>query len=177
MKINEFNCISEHNNIDEYLEFYKYVKSNMKEPSWLGEFSLNELKNILNNEGKLFNFYDNNIIVCSMLYIPSNNKTLEKHNLKYDEDLVGSCGPIMVNPEYVGNKFQKQMLELLDKDCKNIGKRYKKPNKKINKRKVIKFILFIIIIYLIFTYLTYNPLKYKLFKDPINNIYGIKKES
>ena len=124
MKINEFNCISEHNNIDEYLEFYKYVKSNMKEPSWLGEFSLNELKNILNNEGKLFNFYDNNIIVCSMLYIPSNNKTLEKHNLKYDEDLVGSCGPIMVNPEYVGNKFQKQMLELLDKYCKNIGKIY-----------------------------------------------------
>ena len=124
MKINEFNCISEHNNIDEYLEFYKYVKSNMKEPSWLGEFSLNELKNILNNEGKLFNFYDNNIIVCSMLYIPSNNKTLKKHNLKYDEDLVGSCGPIMVNPEYVGNKFQKQMLELLDKYCKNIGKIY-----------------------------------------------------
>lgn len=124
MKINEFNCISEHNNIDEYLEFYKYVKSNMKEPSWLGEFSLNELKNILNNEGKLFNFYDNNIIVCSMLYIPSNNKTLEKHNLKYDEDLVGSCGPIMVNPKYVGNKFQKQMLELLDKYCKSIGKRY-----------------------------------------------------
>ena len=124
MKINEFNCISEHNNIDEYLEFYKYVKSNMKEPSWLGEFSLNELKNILNNEGKLFNFYDNNIIVCSMLYIPSNNKTLKKHNLKYDEDLVGSCGPIMVNPKYVGNKFQKQMLELLDKYCKSIGKRY-----------------------------------------------------
>lgn len=98
--------------------------SNMKEPSWLGEFSLNELKNILNNEGKLFNFYDNNIIVCSMLYIPSNNKTLEKHNLKYDEKLVGSCGPIMVNPKYVGNKFQKQMLELLDKYCKNIDKRY-----------------------------------------------------
>lgn len=124
MKINEFNCISENNNIDEYLKFYKYVKSNMKEPSWLGEFSLNELKNILNNEGKLFNFYDNNIIVCSVLYIPSNNKTLEKHNLKYDEKLVGSCGPIMVNPKYVGNKFQKQMLELLDKYCKSIGKRY-----------------------------------------------------
>lgn len=124
MKINEFNCISEHNDIDEYLEFYKYVKSNMKEPSWLGEFSLNELKNILNNEGKLFNFYDNNIIVCSMLYIPSNSKTLKKHNLNYDEKLVGSCGPIMVNPKYVGNKFQKQMLELLDKYCKGIGKIY-----------------------------------------------------
>ena len=124
MKINEFNCISKNNNIDEYLKFYKYVKSNMKEPSWLGEFSLNDLKNILNNEGKLFNFYDNNIIVCSMLYIPSNNKTLEKHNLKYDEKLVGSGGPNMVNPKYVGNKFQKQMLELLDKYCKSIGKIY-----------------------------------------------------
>lgn len=51
----------------------------------------------------------------------------------------------------------------------------------INMKKNLKLekasILFIIIIYLIFTYLTYNPLKYKLFKDPINNIYGIKKES
>ncbi len=123
MKINKFNCICENNDIDEYLEFHKYVKSNMKEPSWLGEFSLNDLKNILNN-GKLFNFYDNNTIVCSMLYIPSNSKTLKKHNLKYDENLVGACGPIMVNPKYVGNKFQKQMLELLDEYCKSIGKRY-----------------------------------------------------
>ena len=72
---------------------------------------------------KLFNFYDNNTIVCSMLYIPSNNKTLKKHNLKYDENLVGACGPIMVNPKYVGNKFQKQMLELLDGYCKSIGKK------------------------------------------------------
>lgn len=35
---------------------------------------------------------------------------------------------------------------------------------------------FIIVIYLILTYLTYNPLKYELFKDSINNMYGIKKE-
>ena len=51
----------------------------------------------------------------------------------------------------------------------------------INMKKDLKLenasILFIIIIYIILTYLTYNPLKYKLFKDPINNIYGIKKES
>ena len=46
------------------------------------------------------------------------------NNLKYDEKLVGSCGPIMVNSKYVENKFQKQMLELLDKYCKSIGKRY-----------------------------------------------------
>lgn len=51
----------------------------------------------------------------------------------------------------------------------------------INMKKDLKLekasILFIIIIYLILAYLTYNPLKYELFKDPINNIYGIKKES
>ena len=49
---------------------------------------------------------------------------IHKLNLNYDEKLVGSCGPIMVNPKYVGNKYQKQMLELLDKYCKSIGKRY-----------------------------------------------------
>ncbi len=38
-------------------------------------------------------------------------------------------------------------------------------------------IILVIIIYSLFTYLTYNPLKCDLFRDPINNIYGIKKES
>ena len=51
----------------------------------------------------------------------------------------------------------------------------------INMKKDLKLenlsILFAIIIYLILTYLTYNPLKYELFKDPINNIYGIEKKS
>lgn len=37
-------------------------------------------------------------------------------------------------------------------------------------------IIFAIIIYFLFTYLTYNPVKCKLFKDPINNVYGIEKE-
>ena len=35
-------------------------------------------------------------------------------------------------------------------------------------------ILFIIITYLIFIYLTYNPIKCKLFKDPVDKYYGIK---
>lgn len=51
----------------------------------------------------------------------------------------------------------------------------------INIKKDLKMenmaILFAIIIYFLFTYLTYNPIKCKLFKDPINNIYGIKKDS
>lgn len=51
----------------------------------------------------------------------------------------------------------------------------------INIKKDLKMenlaIIFAIIIYALFTYLTYNPLKCDLFKDPISNIYGIKKES
>lgn len=38
-------------------------------------------------------------------------------------------------------------------------------------------ILFAIIIYFVFAYLTYNPAGCELFKDPINNIYGIKKST
>ncbi len=51
----------------------------------------------------------------------------------------------------------------------------------INIKKDLKMenlaIILVIIIYSLFTYLTYNPLKCDLFRDPINNIYGIKKES
>ncbi len=51
----------------------------------------------------------------------------------------------------------------------------------INIKKDLKMenlaIVFVIIIYVLFTYLTYNPLKCDLFRDPISNIYGIKKES
>ncbi len=48
----------------------------------------------------------------------------------------------------------------------------------INLKKDLKMenisILFIIITYLIFIYLTYNPIKCKLFKDPVDKYYGIK---
>ena len=36
-------------------------------------------------------------------------------------------------------------------------------------------IIFVIITYLIFAYFTYNPIKIDLFKDPLNQTYGIKK--
>ena len=48
----------------------------------------------------------------------------------------------------------------------------------INLKKDLKMenisILFILITYLIFIYFTYNPIKCKLFKDPIDKKYGIK---
>ena len=124
MKLEELNCINENNNIDEYLEFYNYVRSNMEHPEWLGTFSKEEITDILKNGGKLYIYYFNNDFVCSFLYIPSNKKTLQKHNILFDDKQVGSCGPIMVNPKYIGNGLQMQMLNELEKFCKSINQKY-----------------------------------------------------
>ena len=47
--------------------------------------------------------------------------------------------------------------------------------KEIKNEKAIG-ILLIVVIYIVFGYLTYKPIKSKLFFDPENKIYGIKKE-
>ncbi|MBE5805474.1 MAG: GNAT family N-acetyltransferase [Clostridiales bacterium] len=123
MKLEELKCIK-NSNIDEYLEFYKYVKSKMEYPEWLGNMEKEDINEILNNKGVLFCYYLNNTIVCSMMYIQPSNKTLLKHKIKYDEKIVGSCGPIMVNPKYIGNKLQQQMLIELEKYCTSINQKY-----------------------------------------------------
>ena len=105
---------SENIDINEYLKFYKYVRDNMQHPEWLSEFNMEELVYILDHDGKIFNYYNNDILVSSIMYIPSNNKSLRKHNIKYDEEIVGSCGPVLVNPKYVGNGLQLKMMIMLD---------------------------------------------------------------
>ena len=67
-------------------------------------------------------YYDKDIPVCSVFYIPSNNKTLRKHNVDYDESVTGSLGPIMVRKEYVGNGLQTAMQNILNEYAKSIGK-------------------------------------------------------
>ena len=124
MKLENLKCIDYDNNLDEYLKFYKYIKDNMQHPQWLGEFTKNELIYILEHGGKLFNYYDNDKLVCSVLYIPTKNKTLIKHKIDLDESIVGSCGPIMVNPKYVGNNLQYQMQNMLSNYVKSINKKY-----------------------------------------------------
>ncbi len=124
MKLGDFNCITENNDLDKYLEFYNYVRNNMEHPEWLGTFTKDEIEMILGIGGKLFNYYDKETIVCSFFYMPTSNKSLLKHSINYDESLVGSCGPIMVNPKYVGNGLQKQMIDALEDYCKSINKKF-----------------------------------------------------
>ncbi len=122
MKLKDLTEINENVNLDEYLYLYKYVRDNMEHPEWLGTFEKEEIKDILNNGGKTWMYYDKDIPVCSVFYIPTTNKSLKKHNVEYDESITGSLGPIMVRKEYVGNGLQTAMLEVLNNYFKSIGK-------------------------------------------------------
>lgn len=124
MRLDELSIKDSNIDLDEYLNFYKYVRSNMEHPEWLGEFAREDIIKILENKGKIWIYYDEDKIVCSVFYISSKNKTLNKHNIPYDETIVGSCGPIMVSPDYVGNRLQFQMLKMLDEYCKSINEQY-----------------------------------------------------
>ena len=81
-----------------------------------------KVKEILDMGGKIWIYYDNDVPVCSVFYIPASNKSLRKHNIEYDESITGSLGPIMVRKEYVGNGLQAAMLEVIDNYAKSIGK-------------------------------------------------------
>ena len=122
MKLSDFKEISDNINLDEYLYLYNYVRDNMDHPEWLGTFAKDEIKEILNNGGKIWMYYDNDIPVCSVFYIPTSNKSLKKHNIDYDEKITGSLGPIMVRKEYIGNGLQTAMHQVINKYVKSIGK-------------------------------------------------------
>ena len=124
MKLDDLKCIDHNIDLDEYLKFYKYVRDNMEHPEWLGTFTKEELIEILSNNGKIFNYYDGDILVSSIMYIPIAKKTLIKHNINHDVSEVCSLGPVMVNPKYVGNKLQYQMQTMFDNYVKNLCKKY-----------------------------------------------------
>lgn len=124
MKLNDLKVISEDVPLDEYLYLYNYVRDNMEHKEWLGTFTKEEIKEILKIGGKIWLYYDKEIPVCSVFYIPVSNKSLRKHNILHDEKLTGSLGPIMVRHEYVGNGFQTAMQNVINKYAISVGKKY-----------------------------------------------------
>ena len=123
MLLSELKCVEKNINIEEYLKFDEEVKTKILNKEWLGTFLSEDIKNILNNDGKIWMFYLNGEVVCSMMYLPASEKSLKKFNISYLVEDVGECGPIMVNPKYVGNGLQIQMLNLLDGYCKSKQKK------------------------------------------------------
>ena len=115
MKLDELYLLKDDEiDLDKYFKFYMDVKNSMKHPEWLGVIPKDEVINILNNGGKLWIYKNDDDIVASIMYIPTKNESLKKHNIDYDESIVGSVGPTMVNQKYVGNGFMKQMLKVLN---------------------------------------------------------------
>lgn len=122
--INDLKNISENIDIDEYIEFRESIKENMEKPEWLGDFSKEDLIFLLNNKSKIWMYYKDFEPVCSMMLIPSDEKSLNKAEINLDYQVAASYGPMMVNPDFVGNGLQYQMLKEIDKYSKEIGFEY-----------------------------------------------------
>ena len=121
MDFNNLKCVSNKVNLNDYFKLYHYVRDNMQNPEWLGTFTKEEIKDILSEGGKIWLYYDNKKLVCSMLYIPSNQKTLDKRKANVSASETASLGPIMVSPDYVGNKFMLKMLTVFNDYCRSIA--------------------------------------------------------
>lgn len=125
MKLDSLKCIYSNINIHEYITNRDIVKGNMEYLDWLGDFSREDLCNMLNNNTKIWMYYNDNDFVCSMMLIPSTKKDLVKFELdNLDYTKVVDYGPMFVNLKYVGNGLQYQMLEVLDEYCIELGHKY-----------------------------------------------------
>ena len=124
MNLKDLKCVCDDVNIDIYINFIDNIKQSMEYPEWLGDFSKQDLNIMLNNGSKIFIYYLDNEPVCSIIFIPSDKKSISKFELDLDYHKVADYGPMFVNPKYVGNGLQYQMLVEMDKYCINSGYKY-----------------------------------------------------
>lgn len=76
MNLNELNCINENINLDKYIDFREKVKKQMEYPEWLGDLSKDDLIKLINSDSKIWIYYLNEELICSMMLIPSDEKSL-----------------------------------------------------------------------------------------------------
>lgn len=111
-------------NIDQYIKFREQVKETMNYPEWLGDFTREDIELLLQENSKIWVYYSKEIPICSMMIIPATKKTLMKFELNYKVQEVIDYGPMFVNPNYIGNNLQYQMLRELDEISRKKGYRY-----------------------------------------------------
>ncbi len=124
ININNLTFISENIDLDEYIKIREEVKMRMEYPEWLGDFSKEDLINELNNNAKIWLYYDNGNPVCSMMIMPCSIDAITKFELDINYKDAVDYGPMFVCCEYIGNGLQYQMLQELDKYCKEKGYKY-----------------------------------------------------
>lgn len=111
-------------NIDQYIKFREQVKETMNNPEWLGDFTREDIELLLQENSKIWVYYSKEIPICSMMIIPATKKSLVKFELNYKVQEVIDYGPMFVNPNYIGNNLQYQMLRELDEISRKKGYRY-----------------------------------------------------
>ncbi len=113
---------------------YINVRNKMGHPEWLGTFTLDEIKEKLSIGGKIWMYYDKDIPVCSVFYIPTSNKSLKKHNIEYDESITESLGPIEVLAEISNALNDIQYLDYQTdiEECDLINSNYYSVDNKIS---------------------------------------------
>lgn len=124
MKLNDLNYVNDKIDVDKYIEYRENVKKEMKEPDWLGDFSKDDILYMLDNNSKIWMYFKDEEFICSMVLIPSTKKDLDKFGIDLDFNEVVDYGPMFVNPKYVGNSLQYQMLKELDEYSCNKGYKY-----------------------------------------------------
>ena len=69
MTLNELKCISDNIDLDQYITFREEVKSHMEHPEWLGDFTKEDLKELLKRDSKIWVYYLDNTPICSQFGI------------------------------------------------------------------------------------------------------------
>lgn len=114
LNLDMLNCVSENIDLNKYIEFREYVKKHMKHPEWLGDFKKQDLEFMIHNNTKIWIYFLDDIPICSMMFIPADKSSLEKFEINLDYKEVADYGPMMVNPDFIGNGLQYQILKKID---------------------------------------------------------------
>ncbi len=110
--------------IDKYLEFINKVKSTMEYPEWLGDFTKEDLINLLNTNSYGFFFKYNNKIIGTSILIPASKKDIDKFELDLDYTKTMDYGPEAVAKEAQGNGIQSFIIKKMDEFSKEKGYLY-----------------------------------------------------
>lgn len=124
VELKDLKMVNKNVNLDEYISFRELVKENMEHPEWLGDFSKEDLIKMQQNNSIIWIYYLDKEPVCSMMLIPSTEKDLKKFEIDLNAREVVDYGPMFVNPKFVGNGLQYQMLKELDNYCLGLGYKY-----------------------------------------------------
>ena len=124
VSLNDFKCLNNDINLDEYIKCRDRLKEDMDYPDWLGDFSKETLEELLMTGSKIWMYYHGNNFVSSMMLISVTEQTIKSFGVDFDYREVVDYGPMMVDFKYQGNGLQYQMLITLDDYCRKAGYRY-----------------------------------------------------